>query len=323
MDRRTFSGVAVGALLSFPLAIEAQQAGQVRRIGWLFNDPPETADEMSKRYPAPLRAAGWIEGQNLIVERRYSSGSYDRLKALAEELVARKVDLIVAEGTIVALAVKSATTTIPIVVARSADPVRAGLVTSLARPGGNLTGTSTMVLDLYHKRVQLLHELLPEARIVGEFLTSNPIAHVGREEYGEAYRSFGMQPIFVEVAQANQLEAAVDEMARRGAQVLRVSPDPLLYTDLSMILRAAQRHSLPVIVEERNGLVAGGLISYGPDQLELNRQVASSSTSFCEARSQPIFRFNNPPSSSCCSTSRRRRRSGSGSRSRYSCVRTR
>lgn len=274
MIRRIFSCAVASGLILVSLAATAQQAGQVRRIGWLWNGLPQSADEIGKAYPVHLRSVGWVEGQNLIVERRYSSDRDDRLKPLAIELVRLKVDLIVAEGTVAALAAKNATSSIPIVFARSADPVRAGLVASLARPGGNVTGTSTMLLDLYDKRVQLLHELLPEARTVGELLTANPIDQIARKEYARAYRSFGMQPIFIEVAQASELEPAIDAMARRGAQAVRVSPEPFLYTNMQLILRAAQRHSLPLIVDERGALEDGGLISYGPENAELDRQVA-------------------------------------------------
>lgn len=275
MDRRRLISAIASSLVVVPLAVKAQQAGQVRRIGWLWNDPPQTPDEIRKAYPTHLRAFGWIEGQNLIIERRYTGGKTDLLKALADELVRLKLDLIAAEGTIATLAVKNATSTIPIVFSRSGDPVRAGLVSSLARPGGNVTGTSTLSPDLDHKRLQLLHELLPEAVRVGELVVpANPIEHAARNEYERAYRALRMQPIFVEVARVSDLESSVDELARRGAQALHVSPEPLLGSNFDLILRAAQRHSLPVMVEEKDVLEAGGLISYGPDEVELDRQLA-------------------------------------------------
>ena len=275
MNRRTFVGAVACGLTSISLAAKAQHPGQVRRIGWLWNDPPQTADEIRKGYPTHLSAIGWTEGQNLIIERRYTGGRDDLLKGLAAELVRVKVDLIVAEGTVAALAAKSVTSTIPIVVSRSADPVATGLVTSLAHPGGNVTGTSTTAADLYHKRLQLLHELLPEARGIGDLVTPNPIDRIKRGEYEQTYRSLGMQHIFVEVTQSSELEAAIDELARRGAQVLLVSPEPFLYTNFPLVLRTAQRHSLPTMVEEREILEAGGLISYGPDEGELDRQLVS------------------------------------------------
>jgi putative ABC transport system substrate-binding protein len=274
VNRKVFIGAAAIGLICTTLAVTAQQAGPIHRIGWLFNDPPRTEDEISKGYPEHLRTIGWIEGKNLVVERRYTGGRSDHLKALAEELTRLKVEVIVAEGTLAGLAAKNATRTIPIVVVRSADPVRAGLVASLAHPGGNVTGTSTMGPDLYQKRVQLLHELLPGALRVGELLTANPIDRIARLEYEQAYRPYGIQPIFIEVTQRGELEAAVEEMARRGAQALRVSPEPLLFSNFPLILRAARKNSLPIIVEERVALEAGALISFGADDRELNRQVA-------------------------------------------------
>ena len=273
MDRRTFIGATACSLVVVPFA-RAEQPQRVARIGWLWNDPPQTPDEISKAYPSHLRALGWVEGQNLVIERRYSGGDSKLLKPRAEELAGLKLDLIAAEGTIVTLAVKNATNSIPIVFARSGDPVRAGLVASLARPGGNVTGTSTISTDLDQKRLQLLHELLPEARRVGELVVpANPIELAARSDYERAYRALGMQPIFREVAKASELEDAVDELARRGAQALHVSAEPLLDTNVPKIVSAAQRHLLPVMVEGSDVLEAGGLISYVPDQVELDHQV--------------------------------------------------
>jgi putative tryptophan/tyrosine transport system substrate-binding protein len=274
MDRRRFVAATACSVVFAPVAGLAQQAGPVMRIGWLWNDPPQTADEIAKAYPTHLRTLGWIEGQNLIIERRYSGGRPELLKAPAEELAGLKLDLIAAEGTIATLAVKSATNSIPIVFARAGDPVRAGLVASLARPGGNVTGTSVISTDLDQKRLQLLHELLPEARRVGELVVpANPIELAARADYERVYRALGIQPLFVEVTTASELENAVDELARRGAQALHVSAEPLLGTNFAKIASAAQRHSLPVMVEERDILQAGGLISYGPDEVELDRQL--------------------------------------------------
>ena len=226
------------------------------------------------RSPAGTIALGWIEGENLIIERRYSGGNSELLKGLADELVGLKLDLIAAEGTIATVAVLNATHTIPIVFARSGDPVRAGLVASLARPGGNVTGTSTISTDVDQKRLQLLRELLPEARRVGELVVpANPIELAARSDYERACRALGMQPIFIEISQASELERAVDELARRGVQALHASPEPLLYTNFPKIAGAAQRHSLPIMVDEPDGLEAGALISYGPDDVKLDRQL--------------------------------------------------
>ena len=272
MDRRQFIGATASSLILVSAALKAQPAAQVRRIGWLWNHAPVTPADF-REHTKYLRALGWIEGKNLVIEQRYTSGNASLLPALAEELVRLKVEIIVAEGTVVALAAKKATNAIPIVVARSGDPVRAGLVTSLARPGANVTGTSTISLDLDSKRFQILHELMPAAQRVGELVVpANPIDRVRRAEYVSA---FGMQTIFIEVAQAVDLERAVAEAERRGSQVLHVSPEPLLGENFPQILRAAQKYSLPIMVDNSGWLEEHGvLVSYGPDNDELDRQLA-------------------------------------------------
>lgn len=274
MNRRAFITAVAAGLLIVSLSAKAQQTGQGRRIGWLWlaADPDEI-----HRADAHLRDLGWIEGQNLIVERRFANGRSDLLKVLAEELVRLKVEIIVAEGTIATLAAKKATSSIPIVVSRSGNPVGAGLVASLARPGANVTGTSTLSSELDLKRLQLIRELLPAARRVGELVdANNPVNRVGRSQNEQAYRSLGMQPIFVEVTQASELESSIVELAHQGAQVVSVSADPLIETNLELIGRTAQSYALPIIS------AAGGkqwpehapLASYAPLETELDRQLA-------------------------------------------------
>ena len=273
MDRRTFIG-GTSCLVAVAYAARAQQAGQVRRIGWLWNDRPMTPDDVQEnmRY---LRALGWTEGQNLVVERRYTRGDANLLPPLAQELVQLKVEVIVAEGTVVTLAVKKATNVIPIIVARSGDPVGAGLVASLARPGANVTGTSVISPDLDRKRFQILHELLPAAKRVGQLLVpANPVDRIKRTEYEGLLSPLGMQLIFVEVAQAGDLDNAITEAARRGSQVLRVSAEPLLGQNFPHIVQVAQKYSMPIIADDSSYLESGALMSYGPDNDELQRQLA-------------------------------------------------
>lgn len=272
MDRRTFIGACCLGVVAY--SARAQRTGPVRRIGWLFNVPPMTADgvQWTTRY---LREIGWTEGQNLVIEWRYTGGDANLLPALAEELVRLRVDVIVAEGTVVTLAAKKATSTIPIIVARSGDPVGAGLVASLARPGANVTGTSTISPDLDRKRFQILHELLPTATRVGQLVApANPIDRNARTEYEGLVHSLGMQLVVVEVAQAGDLDNAVAEAARRGSQVLRVSAEPLLARNFPQIVRVARKYSMPVVADGSGYLEAGALMSYGPDNDELDRQLA-------------------------------------------------
>jgi ABC-type uncharacterized transport system substrate-binding protein len=272
MDRRTFIGrIALGLALA-SLAAEAQQRAKVRRIGVLNG-----ADNSTYRtllVPA-LRDLGWIEGQNLIVEGRFADGKFELLPAFAAELVRLKVELIVAAGTPAAIAAKNATASIPIVMASAGDPVRSGLVASLARPGGNITGNSIISTELDAKRLQLLHELLPAAARVGELVDPrNPVYGVARGEYEQAYRSLRIQPIFVEVTAASELENAVAEVARQRGQALIVHGDALFMANRVQIMSAALRYALPTLVEGPLAVAAGGLASYGIDGVEIVRHTA-------------------------------------------------
>jgi putative ABC transport system substrate-binding protein len=257
-------------------AVRAQPASRVRRIGWLWNyepfaSPEKFHDEMG------LRSLGWIEGTNLVHVHRFSGGDASRIPALAKELVDLGVDVLVPNGTIAALAVQKATRTIPIVFYLVADPVRVGLVASLSRPGANITGTATMDTELDRKRIQILRELFPGLRRVGVLLVpSNPIERVRRETYETFAPTLGFEPVLVEVADAADVERAIAEAARRGAQVLHVSPEPILASEKGFprVLRAAQSLSLPIMFDNRAWLEAGALITCGPNFDELTRSLA-------------------------------------------------
>ena len=226
------------------------------------------------RYATHLDALGWTEGRNLIIERRYSDGNEAQLTPLVRQLVQLKVELVVSEGTVAALAAKQATSSVPIVVARSGDPVRAGLVTNLARPDSNITGTSTMSPATDAKRLQLLRELLPATRRVGELVVlANPLDRLASAARPDLV-SEGIELMHIPVVQVGDLDHAVSEAARRGAQALHVSAEPLLADNFLLILKAAARHSLPVFVDGGRSLENGVLMSYGPDQDELDRQLA-------------------------------------------------
>jgi putative tryptophan/tyrosine transport system substrate-binding protein len=178
-----------------------------------------------------LRDLGWIEGQNLVIERRWAGDRAELLQRFAAELVRLKVEIIVTGGTDAAVAAKNATASIPIVIFSAGDPVGAGLVTNLSRPGGNITGFSILSTELRVKRLEVLRELLPAAQRVGELVNpTNPFFRVTRKEYEEAYRSLGMQPFFIEVAVAGELGNAFAELARRRAQALVVPADNLFGT---------------------------------------------------------------------------------------------
>jgi putative ABC transport system substrate-binding protein len=267
-------GAAAANLVAVPLAAMAQQAVQIRRIGYMAIEDEAGSGLRNVILPA-LRDLGWIEGKNLIVEGRFADGKLELFPAFAAELVRLKVELILTASTAATIAAKNATANIPIVIFSAADPVRSGLVASLAHPGGNITGTSSIMTELRAKRVQLLHELLPAATRVGELVnTQSPILSIGRDEYEQAYRSFHIQPIFVEVTSASEWDKAVAEVARQRGQALIVSADGLFTANRVQIMSAALRYALPTMVDDLDVLKAGGLMRYAVSEEELGRHAA-------------------------------------------------
>jgi putative tryptophan/tyrosine transport system substrate-binding protein len=275
MDRRAFAGVLAACLLAARLSVHAQQAARMRRIGVMSAVTPSDLAQ----WPAPLveglRELGWSEGQNLIIERRPANSMPDRLPALAAELVALNVDVIVTMGTPAALAARNATSTIPIVMASIFDPVRAGLVASLARPGGNVTGNSFIEPDLGQKRLQVLKEMLPAATRIGEFNNpSNPALQMLRQGEEEALRRLGMQAIWVDVSRSAGLEAAFTELVSRRAQALVVHSDGLFSSNRVRIMELALAHGLPTMAEGREFVEAGAVLSYAPNLATMIRGAA-------------------------------------------------
>jgi putative ABC transport system substrate-binding protein len=273
MERRAFVTVLVQGVLGPQLSVRAQQTAK-RRIGFLSSAKSPGAG-LSEPATMPLRELGWVEGQNLTVERRYASGKLELLAPMVEELVRLNVEMIVANGTVASLAAKRGTTSVPIIIDRSGDPVGAGLVTSLAHPGANITGISTMSPELEVKRLELLRELLPSATRFGVLVNpANPIDQLTHENIEQAFRSLQMSPIFVEVSVESALESAIAKVAREGGQGLIVDADPLFARNYELIARAADRHQLPLMIELRGWLRSGGLVSYGPNQAQLQRELA-------------------------------------------------
>jgi putative ABC transport system substrate-binding protein len=215
-------------------------------------------------------------GKNLLIERREANGRAELLRPFAEELVRLKVEIIVTNGTAAALAAKNATTTIPIIMYSAGDPVRAGLVASLARPGGNITGFSIVSPEIEAKCLTLLRELLPGLQRVGVLENStNPYFRAVRKEFEQTCRSLGMQPIIIEVAAAGELENAIAEMARRRAQALFVQREGLLYDNRVPLMSAALRHALPTLTTYSGMLEAGALVSYAHSVAENDQRYAA------------------------------------------------
>lgn len=274
--RRRLLGLLAVGLATVGLAGRAQRPAPPRRIGVLA--PGSVAD--IARFPEPLveglRELGWIEGQNLLIERRVADDKAERLPALAEELVAAKVEVIVTSGTPAALAARAATSSIAIVMASIFDPVRAGLVESLARPGGNVTGNTLIEPDLGTKRLQILRELLPGVSRVGEFGNpNNPALAMLRRGEEDALRQLGLQAIFIEVGSAVELDASFAELKRRQAQALVVHSDTLFVSNRARIAQLALMHQLPIMAEGRQFVEAGGLVSYAPSQQAMMRKAAA------------------------------------------------
>jgi len=275
MDRRSFVGAPLAAMLVAPLAARAQTAATVRRIGLLSGGARPTPAEMQEQF-APLRALGWVIGQNVHIEERYANGSAEFLVPMAEELVRLKVELIATGGTDATLAAKKATTNIPIIMQSSGDPVRAGLVASLARPGGNVTGFSIVGPEIDAKRLTLLRELLPGLQRVGVLENSTNLYYrAARSEFERSCRSLGIQPIFVGVAAGAELESAVAEMARGRAQALFVNRESLFFDNRAPLMSAAQRYALPTLAGNKEMLEAGALVYYANSDAEQDQRVAA------------------------------------------------
>jgi putative ABC transport system substrate-binding protein len=276
MDRRAFLGALAGGLLATPLAAEAQQAGKVSRIG-ILGSVPLTEPAAARAWGGfleELRQLGYAEGQNIVIERRFSEGRFDRLAGLAAELVGLKVDVIVASAN-AADAAKKATSTIPIVMTSSADPVGTRLVASLARPGGNVTGLSVLSPDLVGKQLYLLREAM--ARVSRVAVLSNPTHPAVPRSLREAEvsaQALKMRLQVLEARTAADLPAAVSRAAKESADALLVLGDPMLFGERARIGELAAKSRLPLVGNQREYAEAGGLLTYGVDQGDGFRRAA-------------------------------------------------
>lgn len=277
MRRRTAWMIifAFGLLLA-PLASAAQQAGKVYRIGVLERISMALNAANFGAFRQGLRELGYVEGQNVVIEYRSADGRDERFPDLATELVRLQVDLILTRGTPAALAAKNATGTIPVVISAVGDPVGSGIVASLARPGGNVTGLSALNIEIYAKRVELLGELVPRvARIAGLFNMSNPVLPLQWKQVEMAARSLGVQPQLLDVRNPEDLGRAFDAAIRQRAAALVVGLDTLTQANHRAIVDLAAKHRLPAIYAAREFVDAGGLIAYGVSFPHLYHRAAS------------------------------------------------
>ncbi len=263
-------------LLAMPFAADAQQPKKVYRIGYLGTSPREQMLHMLKALEEGLRERGYVVGRDIVIEYRFADGKAERLPDLAAELVRLNVDVIVTSATPATLAAKNATTTIPIVMAAVGDPVGAGLVGSLARPGGNITGLSLLNPALSGKRVELLKEILPGATRLGVLGNpTNPWTALMVREIEVAARTLGMQLQRLEAERPTDFEAAFGAATRGRAAALLVLEDPLMFAYRPTIVGLAARSRLPAAYGLREFVDAGGLMSYGASAPDLFRRAAT------------------------------------------------
>ena len=271
MRRRDFIKVVAGSATTWPLAARAQQSLPV--IGFLSSASPDEYAIRLRAFRQGLKEAGYVEGQNLAIEYRWAEDQYNRLPALAAELVYRQVAVIVAGGgTPAAVAAKAATVTIPIVFAVATDPVKVGFVNSMNRPGGNLTGVTSQNVDVGQKRLELLRELLPTATIIAVLV--NP-ASVLTEPFLQALqpaaRALGLKLHIVNASAERDFDTVFATLVQQRASALVISPDNFFNTRAEQLAALSLRHAVPTIYQYRPFVAAGGLMSYGSDETEYYR----------------------------------------------------
>jgi putative ABC transport system substrate-binding protein len=275
MRRREFITVA-GGVIAWPLGARAQQPAKTM-VGFLSSrSPSESAKELAGFHHG-LREAGYVEGSNVTIEYRWAENQYDRLPVLAADLIARKVAVIAATGGPVAgLAVKTATTSIPIpfVFISGADPVRVGLVSSLNRPGGNATGVNLLITAIEAKRLGLLHEMIPSATGFGVFVNpKSPDVEAQINEVHEAARIIGKELHIQRASNEGEIDAGFATLAHVKGVAVLVAGDPSFTSQREIFVASAARHAIPAMYETSSYTTAGGLASYGPSLPDMYRQV--------------------------------------------------
>jgi putative tryptophan/tyrosine transport system substrate-binding protein len=272
MRRRILMTVLASAA-AYPLLAGAQQKA-MPVVGYLSDASPGPYAPFVAAFHRGLTETGYVEGQNVAIEYRWAEGRYDRMPALAADLVGRTVDVIAAGGDTAVLAAKSATSTIPIVFFSGSDPADRGLVASLARPGGNVTGVTFMTGELMPKRLELLTELVPQARVIALLVNSNKQGDEPMmRDVQEAARAKGVQLHILKAGTDSEIDAAFASLVQLHAGGLVVSPDAFFGSRRDQLVALASRHAVPAIYEWREFAAAGGLISYGSSLTDTWRQV--------------------------------------------------
>jgi putative ABC transport system substrate-binding protein len=273
MHRREFTWLVGCAAVAWPVALRAQQAA-MPVVGYLGASSRETTGRLVAAFLLSLKEAGFIEGQNVAIEYRWADDQYDRLPAMAADLVRRQVTAIVAVSQLAAVAAKAATATIPIAFTTAVDPVATGLVASLNRPGGNMTGVMFLGAQLAAKGLGLLHELVPNARTIAVLVNpDNPNAEVQVEQVQQAARALGLQVLVLKARSEVEFDAVFASLLQQHADALMVAADPRLISHRDRLVALAARHSVPTAYFSREFVTAGGLLSYGSDIADAYRHV--------------------------------------------------
>jgi putative ABC transport system substrate-binding protein len=273
MQRREFITLLCCSAAMWPLAARAQRP-KMPIVGLLGSTSADAYASRVAFIRQGLSETGYVEGRNVAIEYRWAESQYDRLPGMAAELVRREVDVIVAITTVAALAAKGATATIPVVFEAGGDPVRLGLVASLSRPGGNLTGVSLLNVELGAKRLELLHEVIPAAKIVGLLINpTSPNASTLSKEVQAAADKLGIQLHLLHASTAGDFETAFATLRDLNASALVIGTDPLFNSGSEQLATLAIRFAMPTIYQYRAFAAAGGLLSYGGSSTEPFRQV--------------------------------------------------
>ena len=273
LKRREFITLLGGAAAAWPLAARAQQPA-MPVVGFLYPTSPDTIPDRVRGFRQGLKDTGYVDGENVAIEYRWAEGQNDRLPALADELVRRRVAMIAAFGIVAAFAAKAATTTIPIVFAAALDPVRLDLVASLARPGGNLTGINIFTTELVAKRLELLRELVPGAVRVAVLVNPTyPDSELMVRDVAAAARAMGLQIQVLNASTSREINAAFASLVRERPDALFVGGEPFLNSRRVQLVHLASRHAVPATYALRDYAEVGGLMSYGPNIADAFRQV--------------------------------------------------
>jgi putative ABC transport system substrate-binding protein len=275
MRRREFITLLGGAVVAWPLAARGQQPAKLPTIGILGTTTASAQAQRTTAFTQRLRQLGWIEGRTVVIEYRWAEGRYERFAEIAAEFIGLKVDVIVTSATAPVLAAKQATSVIPIIFAVAGDPVGSGLVASLARPGGNITGLSLQQADLAGKRLEFLREVVPalhRVAIMGN--ASSPMIVLELREFESTARSLGLEVVTLELGKRDDVPLAFESVFKFRADALYVCADPLVNASGREIITLAQGAGLPTAFGERDYVDAGGLMSYGPNLPDLYRRAA-------------------------------------------------